>query len=176
MPDRDEAGRFAPGNRLWEARSTCGPNPKFETPDQLWAVCCEYFEWVHDNPLLEAKGYAFQGVVTQDSLPKMRAMTITAMCLFIGISRSTWDEWRKSRPDLSDVITQAEAIIYTQKFEGAAADLLNSNIIARELGLADKQEHTGKDGGPIQTETSATEVARRLAFLLAQGVEEMNNG
>ena len=44
-----------------------------------------------------------------------------------------------------------EEIIYNQKFTGAAADLLNPNIIARELGLADKQqnEHTGVDGKPI---------------------------
>nr|WP_261640834.1 DNA-packaging protein [Erwinia mallotivora] len=35
---------------------------------------------------------------------------------------------------------RAEQIIYNQKFTGAAADLLNANIIARELGLADKRE------------------------------------
>lgn len=37
-----------------------------------------------------------------------------------------------------------EEIIRTQKFEGASADLLNPNIIARDLGLAEKQEHSGK--------------------------------
>lgn len=41
------------------------------------------------------------------------------------------------------VITQAEAVIYEQKFTGAAADLLNPNIIARDLGLADKKELSG---------------------------------
>jgi hypothetical protein len=35
-----------------------------------------------------------------------------------------------------------EEIIRTQKFEGASADLLNPNIIARDLGLADKQDNT----------------------------------
>lgn len=29
MADRDEAGRFLPGNRFWEARSSAGPKPKF---------------------------------------------------------------------------------------------------------------------------------------------------
>ena len=33
-----------------------------------------------------------------------------------------------------------------QKFAGAAADLLNANIIARDLGLADKQDLTNSDG------------------------------
>jgi len=30
---------------------------------------------------------------------------------------------------------------YTQKFEGAAANLFNANIIARDLGLKDKQQY-----------------------------------
>ncbi|WP_290688531.1 terminase small subunit [Haematobacter sp. UBA3484] len=53
--------------------------------------------------------------------------------------------------DLSEVITRVEQIIRTQKFEGAAADLLNPNIIARELGLADKTEMSGPEGGAIKT-------------------------
>ena len=44
-----------------------------------------------------------------------------------------------------------EQIIRTQKFEGAAAELLNPNIIARDLGLADRSEHSGPGGGPIRT-------------------------
>ena len=143
MTDRDEAGRFAAGNRFWEARSSHGAKPKFETADDLWGACIEYFEWNEDNPLQETKGFAFQGVVTKEAFPKMRAMTIGGLCLFLDVTRSTWDEWRGSRPDLSDILTRAEAVIFKQKFEGASADLLNGSIIARELGLADKQEVVG---------------------------------
>ena len=67
-------------------------------------------------------------------------MTIGGLCLFLDISFETWSDWRKNRPDLSDVITRAEQIIRTQKFEGASAGLLVPQIIARDLGLADKQE------------------------------------
>ncbi|MGR3524849.1 MAG: DNA-packaging protein [Paracoccaceae bacterium] len=152
MTGRDEAGRFMPGNRFWEARSTAGPKPKFEGPEPLWAACLEYFAWVEDNPLLETKGFAFQGVVTKETFPKMRAMTIGGLCLFLDIDVTTWRDWKENRSDLSPVITRAEAVIYQQKFTGAAAEMLNANIIARDLGLADKTELTGKDGGPIQTE------------------------
>lgn len=39
--------------------------------------------------------------------------------------------------------------------------------------FAEKHEHTGKDGGPIQTEEiTETERARRIAFVLTQGVRE----
>ena len=99
-------------------------------------------------------------------------MTIGAMCTFLDITRKTWEEWRNTRADLSGVIGRVDQIIYTQKFEGAAADLLNANLISRELGLADKQEHTGKDGADLIPEHSPTETARRLAFLLALGMEK----
>lgn len=148
---RDGEGRFAAGNRFWEARSTAGPKPKFADPESLWVACCEYFEWTADNPLYEAKGFAFQGVVTVERLPRMRAMTIAGLCLFLDVTERQWREWRDSRPDLLPVITRAEAIIYQQKFSGAAADLLNANIIARDLGLADKSELSGSGGGPIET-------------------------
>lgn len=140
------------GNRFWEARSSHGANPKFSNPEDLWDACLEYFEWVHDNPLQEAKVAQEKGIPKVIELAKMRAMTISGLCVFLDIVEDTWRDWRANRQDLSAVITRVEQIIRTQKFEGAAADLLHPNIIARDLGLADKQEHTGKDGGPIQTE------------------------
>lgn len=162
MDERDpETGRFLPGNRFWEARSSHGAKPKFEKAEDLWSACCEYFEWVEENPLYETKGFAFQGVVTKETFPKMRAMTIAGLCMFLDIGHDTWIDWRKSRPDLSEVIMRAEAVIFQQKFAGAAADLLNANIIARDLGLAERSELTGKGGGPIQTETRTWREALR---------------
>jgi len=79
----------------------------------------------------------------------MRAMTITGLCTFLDIEPVTWYEYGK-REGFTKIVTQAERIIRDQKFAGAAADLLNANIIARDLGLSDKQEHTGKDGGPLE--------------------------
>lgn len=152
MTDRDpETGRFLPGNRFWEARSSHGPKPKFDNPDDLWSACCEYFEWVDENPLYEVKGFAFQGVVTKEAFPKMRAMTIAGLCLFIDVTTKQWAEWRTTRTDLGDVITKAESIIYSQKFAGAAADLLNANIIARDLGLTEKNVISGDATNPLHT-------------------------
>jgi len=95
----------------------------------------------------------------------MRAMTIFGLCIFLDIGRATWDEYRH-RKDFLDITARVEAIIYSQKFEGAAADLLNPNIIARELGLAEKSEFTGKDGGPIETKNvSDIDRAKAMAFL-----------
>ena len=124
------------GSRSWEARSTHGRKPIFEKPEQLESACFEYFRWVEDNPLYEEKATQFQGVfVTHDS-PKMRAMTIGGLCIFLDIARTTWVVY-KEKDDFKLIATQVEEIIYAQKLEGSAADLLNPNIIARELGLKD---------------------------------------
>jgi hypothetical protein len=157
------------GNQFWKARSSHGRNPIFASPDALWEAACEYFEWIEANPLWEAKAFAHQGVVTIERLPKMRAMTLGGLCLFLDIGRRTWDEYA-GREDFLPVTRAIDAVIRDQKFSGAAADLLNANIIARDLGLADKSEFSGKDGGPIETKNlTDIEIAQRIAFLLTQG-------
>lgn len=140
------------GNKFWMARSSHGRNPIFKNPEQLWTACHEYFDWVEANPLWEEKGFAFQGVVTHEVFPKMRAMTIGGLCIFLDITEETWRNYR-ANDDFFGVITKVEQVIRNQKFSGAAADLLNANIIARDLGLKDNHEHGGPGGGPIPVAT-----------------------
>jgi hypothetical protein len=155
------------GNQFWKARSTHGRKPIFPDAETLWNACTEYFEWVEANPLYEDSVQSYQGNVKHEPLAKMRAMTLAGLCVFLDINRETWDEYRK-RDGFTEVTTRVDSIIRDQKFAGAAAGLLNANIIARDLGLAEKQEHTGKDGGAIEVEDkSAYDVARRIAFALA---------
>ncbi|RVG08547.1 DNA-packaging protein [Sinorhizobium meliloti] len=159
------------GNEFWKARSSHGRAPIFASPDDLWTAACEYFEWVEENPLYEDKLTSYQGINTHEPVAKMRAMTISGLCIFLDIARSTWDEYRANK-DFSGICTRVEEIIRTQKFEGASADMLNPSIIARDLGLADKSEITGRDGGPIETKgVSENELARRVAFMLAKGLQ-----
>lgn len=136
------------GNQFWKARSKHGRDKIFSSPDVLWESCVEYFEWCEENPLFEVQAFAYQGVVTQEPIPKLRAMTIQGLCLFLDISLKTWNDYRNSEThkDFLQVVTRAESVIYQQKFTGASAGLLNPNIIARDLGLADKKDHTSSDG------------------------------
>lgn len=140
------------GNQFWKARTKHGRDKIFASSEVLWEACQEYFQWVEDNPLSEEKLFCYQGQVTRDTIDKMRAMTIGGLCIFIGITQETWNQWRKDK-DFSEIVARTDEIIRTQKFAGAAAELLNPNIIARDLGLKDQtsNEHSGKDGGPIET-------------------------
>lgn len=155
------------GNQFWKARSSHGRNPIFATPDALWDACAEYFEWVEANPLWSDNLITYQGAGTHEPIAKMRAMTLGGLCIFLDIARRTWDEYR-AREDFLPVTTRVDEIIRTQKFQGAAADLLNANIIARDLGLAEKNEHTGKNGGPIETrDRSNFRRAREILHLIS---------
>ena len=127
------------GNRFWEARTKHGRDKLFASSELLWDACCEYFIWVEDNPLWENKTTQFQGTPVDLPSAKMRAMTLSGLCLFLDMDRSTWTAW-KTDIDFSAIVTRVEDVIYSQKFAGAAADLLNANIIARDLGLTDKKD------------------------------------
>lgn len=128
------------GNEFWKARSTHGRNPKFDDPEKLLDACLEYFEWVEANPLKEEKIFQYQGEITRGDISKMRAMTISGLCIFLDICENTWASYRDRDDDYMRVTSKVESIIKAQKFSGAAADLLNANIIARDLGLKDESK------------------------------------
>jgi len=133
------------GNQFWKLRAEHGRDKLFETPEALWDAACEYFQWCEDNPLQEQKAFAYQGVVIKESVNKMRAFTLGALCLYLDCDeayfRSFKAQKRQNKEDFITVISKIEKTIYNQKFTGAAADLLNANIIARDLGLSDKTEN-----------------------------------
>ena len=101
------------GNQFWKARTKHGRDKIFASAELLWEACQEYFQWVEDNPLYEAKPFAFQGQSWIEEIPKMRAMTIGGLCVFIDIDETTWRDWR-SQEVFSTVISRAERIIYQE--------------------------------------------------------------
>jgi len=138
----DVATRFQPGNSFWKKRSSHGRNPIFDDPEKLRSACFEYFQWIEENPILEEKIFHFQGRITRTHSNKMHMMTISGLCLFLDISDETWSNYRRN-PDFVGIVTEAERIIANQKLSGSAADMLNANIVCREMGLRDRQEHSG---------------------------------
>lgn len=140
-------------NQFWKQRSKHGRDKLFTSPDLLWEAACEYFEWCEDNPLIEID---FKGKdAYKVELPKMRAFTMHGLCLYLDCNtayfRTFKSQERENKKDFSTVISKIEEVVYNQKFTGAAAGFLNANIIARDLGLSDKQvtEISGKNGGPF---------------------------
>lgn len=141
MSNASEETQFKPGNKFWENRSSHGRKPIFEKSDDLRSAAIEYFGWAYDNPLFEDKICSYQGVNIHEPIARMRALTIEGLLVYLDIARSTWDNYCE-KPDFMEVTEWIKMVIYTQKFEGAAADQLNPSIIARDLGLSDKQDIT----------------------------------
>ena len=135
--------RGAPkGNKFYLLRSKDGRDKIYPTPGDLWKACCEYFEYVEDNPLKEQRAFSTKKGIRKTKLNKRRAMTLAGLRVRLGLSESGYTEYKK-RKEYQWVTNAAADIMYSQKFEGAAAGMLNPNIIARDLGLADKKELSG---------------------------------
>jgi len=154
---------FPKQNNYWQFRNKHGRDHKY-TPEALWKEAEKYFQWVEDNPLWKMKLFAYQGLITKANVPKMRAMTITAFCLFADICPNTWKNYKETN-DFMPVTKRIEKVVYSQKFEGASADLLNANIIARDLGLKERTDVTTDDepinDSPLTDEERAF-LAKRL--------------
>jgi len=137
------------GNQFWRLREHHGRSLEYKTPEEIWFSISEYLQWCDDNPWFKNEAIK-SGEKVGDivKVPTARPYTLTGMCIHLGISLVTWKEYCK-REDFTYITTRTEEIIYTQKFEGAAVGAFNANIIARDLGLSDKSEFTGKDGANL---------------------------
>jgi hypothetical protein len=136
------------GNEFWKLRSKHGRDKLFAAPELLWEAACEYFQWCEDNPLIEVD---FAGRdADKVEKPKMRAMTMQGLCRFLDCNTVYFNQFEislrdkddETSKDFSKIATRIRETIYEQKFTGAAAGFLNANIIARDLGLTDKQDIT----------------------------------
>lgn len=151
------------GNQFWRLAPKVGRKRIFETPEILWEACCEYFQWSKDNPLIE---YDWKGKPLQKiEIPKIRAMSHSGLAFFLGVSTGYLPMMleRMSKKDdeeskeFVNILTRIEQTIFTQNYEGAAANLLNPMIVARYLGIKEKQE--------FEIQTTADEHKNREEFL-----------
>jgi len=169
------------GNVFWKLRTRHGREKLFSDPKVLWREACKYFEWCDENPLMKTeqikgrklrivKDEEEEGEVKIDDsgliqMPLMRAYTWEGLELYLGLESLREYKTNPDYEDFSQVIGHISKIIYSQKFTGAASGLLNANIIARDLGLSDKKELTGKDGESLFSNVSddkAKEIAEKI--------------
>ena len=141
------------GNEFWKQRAKHGRDKLFKTPQLLLEAATEYFQWCIDNPLMESQLVKYRDEYEMAEIPKMRPYTLSGLCIYLdcnqvyfnqfenGLKDKGKENWTEEDKDFSKVVTRIREIIYTQKYEGAASGFLNPNIIARDLGLVDKQEN-----------------------------------
>ena len=140
----------------------------------LHAACVEYFAWAEDHPIEKHELVAFRGEADVHSVPHARVFTRTGLLTWLGIGSSQWRE-RASDEHLGPVVAWAEAIIYEQKFTGAAVGAFSPSFIARDLGMADRTEVSGPSGTPIATISADTSVedAAEIYRALREGLDTL---
>lgn len=117
-------------------------------PEQFLAEAVAYFEWAEENPLQEENVNVHRGAVIRYDTSKMRPFTKQGLATYLGITVNALNRF-KTKEGFEEAFELIEQVLYDQKFTGAATGLMNATIISRDLGLADKQELTGKDGEPL---------------------------
>lgn len=135
----------AKGNNYWEFRNKHGRGFAY-TPEDLWQEAVKYFEWM-SNKTWNKKESIKSGDLAGSTMdvPTSTPMSLKSFCLFADISHDTFSEYDKGEgtyKDFPEVTKTIRAIIESQQFEGATVGAYNPNIIARTLGLSDKQEVT----------------------------------
>lgn len=134
-------------NKFWNefssGSSSYSHTTEYDSPIALWRAAVEYFEFTDDNPLQQNVHAFSQGSLVSDSIDKPRAMSLMALCRFIGVSRNQWKKMKEGKLDFTPICEKIEDVIYTQKYELAASEILNPNFIARDLGMGDKNTLLG---------------------------------
>lgn len=134
-----------------EQKPKVGKPAFYQSSEEILHAAVEYFAWSDANPLYQRKTQfsATTGTFYAADHPLKRPWTIKGLCCYMGISHETWTNYKRN-PDYNTTCLLIEDEIFQQKFAGAAAGFFNAAIIARDLGLADKQEVSGPGGGPIE--------------------------
>lgn len=134
------------GNKYWQLRSRHGVEALFDRPELLWEAAEEYFEYVDAHPEYEVD---FRGKDAERvEIPKKQPYTLQDLCLYLDVNTAYLRQFKQRIEGKTDdrskgfatIIARIEEVIYAQKYRGAASGFFNPNIIARDLGLADKQE------------------------------------
>jgi len=134
------------GNEFWKLRSKHGRDKIFATPEIMLEACMEYFEYQSKQTWNKVDYKGKEAVRVE--IPTSSPFGLASLCIFLGVNTKYFTEFEsnikdnkdKESKDFSEVITHVRDIIYQQKFEGAVVGAYNANIIARDLGLTDKQE------------------------------------
>lgn len=131
------------GNNYWEFRDKHGRNFKY-TPDALWEEAVKYFDWMNERVWNKKEAIKSGDKVGETvDVPTSIPFSCDSFCLFADISGDTFRNYQSNKEEYKDfleVSTRIRSIIDSQQFEGATVGAYNANIIARTLGLQDKQE------------------------------------
>lgn len=137
------------GNQFWKMRSKHGRDRIFTDPKVMLEACYEYFEYQSRQAWIKqeaVKSGEFTGQLVP--VPTSSPFSLEGLCLFLDVHTKYFNHFESAlKPsennndeDFANIITRVREIILLQQKEGATVGTYNASIIARTLGLVDKQE------------------------------------
>ena len=130
-------------NKFYELRSKDGRDKLFNDPEVLKSEIVKYFTKVESKTLIKPE-LIKSGMDAGKQVELLIGDFPTKPELAIELGFAKWESLKNYKEyslDFLEVITWAEETIANWKLKEAAIGNLNPNIIARDLGLADKTEN-----------------------------------
>lgn len=157
-----------------------GIKKNIETPEEFYDLFSQYKQWAKANPRIE--NVVLQKVGRVIEVKRERPITWEGFDTWLcsnGIIQDSEDYRLNTDNRYSDfkgVVSRVRKEMYEDKFTGASVNIYNSSIIARDLGLADKQQldHTtnGQTLKPDYSNLTTEEKKSLLALLRKSKVND----
>lgn len=141
---------FQKGNQLWRLAKNAG-QPRKYTPEELMEKANEYFEFCDQNKWMKydvIKSGPDVGKVIE--IPLTIPYTLEGLAVYLGLDFCFFRDNKKGHGEYSAVIKKIYEIIENHQLTGASVGVFNHQIIARKLGLADKQNISTPEGEEIR--------------------------
>lgn len=137
-------GLFVP----YQPKRGRGRPRKVATPSQLDAIFAEYVADRQNRTIemteVEVGAIGESGINKTKSKRKTFPLSVEDFCVYLGVGRNWWNQLPE---EFSWVKERIFNYIYNHQLRGAITGEFNPNIVARQLGLADKKEVTTSGDG-----------------------------
>jgi hypothetical protein len=134
------------GNQYAKGCETNGKPLAFKTPEEWRKAIDRYFDWCDANAINKVD-VVKSGMDAGKPLyiPTVRPYLIEGLCDFLGISMQTFYNYEKAKgyEDYFEISAYARNRVFTQNLTYGYTGAFDSGLVARKLGLADKQELKG---------------------------------
>lgn len=144
--------KSAYSKNIYVQRSKVGREKIFSEPGMMWDAAVEYFEFCDATPWYEHDFKNTRAGLVETKKPKGRPYTMGTLALFFDVWEDYFYNFKRNlkstdptTPGFERVIAQIESTVRHQKFEGAANNAFNANLISYDLGIRkDNPQATGQ--------------------------------
>lgn len=109
-------------------------NPRSLTPEQMFNLAVGYFTFCEEQPICALETASFQGDVYESPVHKTRVFTLRGFLVFAALTPQSYQNFRRD-PDYSAICSWIDNVIYEQKYQLAANNLVNASLIGKDIGI-----------------------------------------